>query len=632
PENNTRSKIELVAKAIFDQLPVLSKPVGGKPLSHLEENEGATSLHIKTTERFKYIRNGYELFDHYLKVRTEDGQEGWVFAGGVELEEREVLVQRPDEQWSEQMADETSDNERYLRGQTLFYVLARDIYWRSHLIDPDSLSSELERFAAINPYESYNQILAQAIHNDRSAYKLISNLELEVPQLRTENTNDLVYWRGVPLSLKSMLQEGRTFNQPTKTATANPLAKTVAYDAFVDIDKRKYMRASTETLFTGKLSTDNQKQAQLVLFADPISFQEQVFDIEPRANLTFKNDFNLAEPTVGLLRMEGKEQALYIEPGDQLNMRYTAGKFPEGLHFSGKGSAHNNYLLRFGAHFRELHQSLKARLRYAEPNEFKAFLAEAYAKKRAYLKHYQTTHELSKGFVRYAQAEIDYWFGFQLMNYPMEHPYYLEDSEAFVLPEDYYDFLEDFPLYTDGALPSQQYTWFLEELLNYQRNRKENQGLSRPQLIDKYLHGETRYFAFAKYYTTACKRGQARSMGANIQSFIKNCPFESFNDVLRIAYNEAKGLSIGAQAPDFLLADVTGKEVSLSDFRGKVVYLDFWATWCSPCIRMMPHSKRLQQQFEGKDVVFLYVSLDKSKQAWVKYLEQHQLPEGLLEL
>ncbi len=67
---------------------------------------------------------------------------------------------------------------------------------------------------------------------------------------------------------------------------------------------------------------------------------------------------------------------------------------------------------------------------------------------------------------------------------------------------------------------------------------------------------------------------------------------------------------LGAEAPDFVLRGVDGKEVSLSHFRGKMVLLEFWATWCPPCRATVPELTAIQEKYYGKGLVVLGVSLD----------------------
>lgn len=69
------------------------------------------------------------------------------------------------------------------------------------------------------------------------------------------------------------------------------------------------------------------------------------------------------------------------------------------------------------------------------------------------------------------------------------------------------------------------------------------------------------------------------------------------------------GLKIGAKAPNFSLKTLDGKQVELSDYEGKKVMLNFWATWCPPCKKEMPDMEKYTQQ-AGDDVVVLAVNID----------------------
>ena len=70
-------------------------------------------------------------------------------------------------------------------------------------------------------------------------------------------------------------------------------------------------------------------------------------------------------------------------------------------------------------------------------------------------------------------------------------------------------------------------------------------------------------------------------------------------------------LAVGKQAPDFVLTDLNDKPQRLSEFRGKVVFLNFWATWCKPCREEMPSMEVLHKNFEKDGLVILAVSIDR---------------------
>ena len=69
--------------------------------------------------------------------------------------------------------------------------------------------------------------------------------------------------------------------------------------------------------------------------------------------------------------------------------------------------------------------------------------------------------------------------------------------------------------------------------------------------------------------------------------------------------------AVGQPAPDFTLRDLGGKTVSLADFRGKVVIVNFWATWCPPCRAEMPSMEKLYRELAGEGLVMLAVNVEK---------------------
>lgn len=82
----------------------------------------------------------------------------------------------------------------------------------------------------------------------------------------------------------------------------------------------------------------------------------------------------------------------------------------------------------------------------------------------------------------------------------------------------------------------------------------------------------------------------------------------------------------GAVAPDFAQQTPDGKTLKLSDLRGKVVLVDFWASWCGPCRRENPNVKKVYEKYKDKGFEILGVSLDRTKASWEKAIEQDGLP------
>lgn len=84
-------------------------------------------------------------------------------------------------------------------------------------------------------------------------------------------------------------------------------------------------------------------------------------------------------------------------------------------------------------------------------------------------------------------------------------------------------------------------------------------------------------------------------------------------------------LKVGTMAPEIALPDVKDSTVKLSSFQGKVVLIDFWASWCGPCRQANPSVVKLYNKFKDKGFEVFGVSLDNKKAAWLKAIKQDKI-------
>ena len=90
-------------------------------------------------------------------------------------------------------------------------------------------------------------------------------------------------------------------------------------------------------------------------------------------------------------------------------------------------------------------------------------------------------------------------------------------------------------------------------------------------------------------------------------------------------------LKKGDVIPNYVFKDVEGKRVSLKKLRGKYVLIDIWATWCGSCVAETPYFEQLEERFHNKNIVFVSISVDKHREAWLRAMkvEKKRIPQWI---
>lgn len=121
-------------------------------------------------------------------------------------------------------------------------------------------------------------------------------------------------------------------------------------------------------------------------------------------------------------------------------------------------------------------------------------------------------------------------------------------------------------------------------------------------------------------------QGNSPAIIKKVKNFKAQYPKSLFVSRLEQKLEESTLLRAGKEAFPFILADTLGNKIRLSDFKGKVVFLDFWASWCVPCIAEIKQTAKIKEYFKNdKEVVFVYISTDSKQENWRKAIAKYQI-------
>ncbi len=325
---------------------------------------------------------------------------------------------------------------------------------------------------------------------------------------------------------------------------------------------------------------------------------------------------------------------LYLTPGDQLRMTLEFSDFDNSLVYSGQGANANNYLARSqwtfeysppGNTSRPMDRAQLA----TTPAEMRQ-CADAFRQQRlAFLADYARAHPLPATFQREAKAAIAADWATALLYYARRQ---WPAPSGETLPEAYFNFLAEAPAqelnqhwersFIDNSLLMNFVMGYQSRLIPSGRLSPDPaQGprlyqLATAEVGEGIIRDRTMEVLLADNIRTNLPGALAF-----YPTFRQHNPDSAVARSIRQEFIKSALLGTGQPAPAFMLLDNAGKKVTLSDFRGKIVYLDFWGSWCGPCMNEMANfAPALKQQFAGRDVVFLYIAVGDSEEKWQKTL------------
>ena len=560
-------------------------------------------LHLKTSEHFKYYHQGAEYYGTLVQVENNRGQRGWVLNSFLDLMEKKVASEEVQSIYLYSLTD-TSEARQYLKGEALYYTLAKALYWKIKLYPNADIAREIAAFASHNEYKELNEIL---------------RAEYDVEQLRKKSSDDYIETY-VYSTLKSPVIGGLNVGLPFDKSAFVQATRAQSEKEYVDIPHELKDRPSSKVQVSGKIFAGAMKEANLTIVYDYISFQEERVPLVVDADGKYYFSTELQDPVLAYLRCGDKSLQMYLFPGDNINIDFDVNNFPNSVRMEGKSAALNTYLLEEAKAFAPQFEVLVMKSETSGAEDFMDFTKSLHKKRSQFFDKYKKKHDLSSTDEGFIKSNLEYSYATMMFNYE-DIQEYVQRKEEIVLPKNFYSLLKNIPISVEGVLPNINYVDFVNQFLEHQKEQGDNQFLTTSELAKQYFKGEVLAFVQAKELATNCQIGKAHLYGNSIQEFIANNEYEQYNNVLRSIYNENKPIQTGSTAPDFALTDIDGNTVQLSDLKGKVVCIDFWATWCRPCIKSMTYSQRMINQYKGKDVVYLYVSMDENASSWEAYVK-----------
>ena len=112
---------------------------------------------------------------------------------------------------------------------------------------------------------------------------------------------------------------------------------------------------------------------------------------------------------------------------------------------------------------------------------------------------------------------------------------------------------------------------------------------------------------------------------ACFEKFVEMKPEDTPDRQRALRFIAEPELARARMAPPFEVTTADGRQISLDDLAGKVVLIDFWATWCGPCRAALPHVKEIAKKFDGQPLVVLSISVDSDEAKWKDFVAKNEM-------
>lgn len=368
-------------------------------------------------------------------------------------------------------------------------------------------------------------------------------------------------------------------------------------------------------LVTGKI--ENPKDKVVTIIKD----QQKVKEIALEPDGTF-SDKLIIESGYYQLNHGNEMTSMYLEPGDVIDISLDTKQFDETITYTGKGAEKNNYLAK------KYLANEKANIDFAkiyamdEP-DFLATMDEIKSSRTGLI---SDNKMLSNAFRILEEKNAEYEYLNILQNYRSAHAYYTK-KEEFKPSEEFLKVLEDVDYNNEEDYKTiENYRQFVQNHYITKLNESDNPTEIFKELKESASQTLKNDLANNLKYNISPNNEHNKAFYDGIMALSSSD--EDFRDGVAAKYHKVRKLVKGMPSP--LFKDYKNHKkgtTSLSDLKGKYLYIDIWATWCGPCIREIPYLKELEQQFDDKNIEFVSISIDKpiDHKTWVEMVKSEEL-------